>query len=556
MLYTVQNNMIEWSYESEKEYIDPFNDIELSVIITDLDSKQKEIPAFWAGGQTWRVRYASSKMGIHHVRSVCSDASNTSLHGKEECIQIDKYEGDNPLMKHGALEVSKNRRYLQHKDGTPFFWLGDTWWMGFTKRLEWPEDFKTLTADRREKGFTVIQIVAGLYPDMVPFDERGANEAGFPWSTDFSCVNPEYFDKVDRRIAWLVESGLVPCIVGCWGYYIDFAGIEVLKKHWHYLYARYGAYPVVWCMAGEALMPFYGCLSWTGEKKEKYSRLQNDQKANLEYQAWARKGWTELTQYLKSINSYGHPVTIHPTNFGHKMVDDPSLLDIDLLQTGHGSWSSFQGTVKMINEALNHDPKMPVINGEVCYEGIGCSNYADAQRFVFWTGMLSGAAGHTYGADGVWRVNHKDCVFGASPQGVMWGSTDWKDAYLLPGSRQLGIAKKILKQYEWWNFEPHTDWCEPHAENDNHLASYAAGIAGKVRIIYIPFCSAKPIVKNIEKDISYRAFYVNIINGDVYPIGDVTPDENGKWKPEQPVPIFSDILLVMENKKARSYKQK
>ncbi len=170
--------------------------------------------------------------------------------------------------------------------------------------------------------------------------------------------------------------------------------------------------------------------------------------------------------------------------------------------------------------------------------------------------MLSGAAGHTYGADGVWQVNHKDCVFGASPQGVMWGSTDWKDAYLLPGSRQLGIAKKILKQYEWWNFEPHTDWCEPHAENDNHLASYAAGIAGKVRIIYIPFCSAKPIVKNIEKDISYRAFYVNIINGDVYPIGDVTPDENGKWKPEQPVPIFSDILLVMENKKARSYKQK
>ena len=68
MLYTVQNNMIEWSYESEKEYIDPFNDIELSVIITDLDSKQKEIPAFWAGGQTWRVRYASSKMGIHHEK--------------------------------------------------------------------------------------------------------------------------------------------------------------------------------------------------------------------------------------------------------------------------------------------------------------------------------------------------------------------------------------------------------------------------------------------------------------------------------------------------------
>ena len=54
----------------------------------------------------------------------------------------------------------------------PFFWLGDTWWMGLTKRLLWPEGFKLLTADRVKKGFTVIQIVAGLYPDMVPFDSR------------------------------------------------------------------------------------------------------------------------------------------------------------------------------------------------------------------------------------------------------------------------------------------------------------------------------------------------------------------------------------------------
>ena len=66
-------------------------------------------------------------------------------------------------------------------------------------------------------------------------------------------------------------------------------------------------------------------------------------------------------------------------------------------------------------------------------------NYADAQRFVFWTGMLSGAAGHTYGADGVWQLII-DCVFGASPQGVMWGSTDWKAAYYYR-SRQLECEK-------------------------------------------------------------------------------------------------------------------
>ena len=41
-------------------------------------------------------------------------------------------------------------------------------------------NFKQLAADRKAKGFNVIQIVAGLYPDMLPFDPRGANEGAIP----------------------------------------------------------------------------------------------------------------------------------------------------------------------------------------------------------------------------------------------------------------------------------------------------------------------------------------------------------------------------------------
>ena len=33
-----------------------------------------------------------------------------------------------PWEDHGKLEVSENKRYLQHEDGTPFFWFGDTCW--------------------------------------------------------------------------------------------------------------------------------------------------------------------------------------------------------------------------------------------------------------------------------------------------------------------------------------------------------------------------------------------------------------------------------------------
>ena len=167
------------------------------------------------------------------------------------------YTGDNPLFKHGPVRVAADKRHFEYADGTPFFWLGDTWWMGLSHRLHWPEDFKQLAADRKQKGFNVVQIVAGLYPDMPPFDPRGANEAGFPWEKDYTRIRPEYFDAADRRLRYLVDQGISPCLVGAWGYFMPWMGVAKVKAHWRYLIARYGAWPMVWCAAGEANLPYY-----------------------------------------------------------------------------------------------------------------------------------------------------------------------------------------------------------------------------------------------------------------------------------------------------------
>jgi hypothetical protein len=165
-------------------------------------------------------------------------------------MEVSPYAGDNRLFKHGPLRIDNARRHFEHADGTPFFWLGDTWWMGLCSRLRWPDDFQTLTADRLQKGFTAIQIIAGLYPDMPAFDPRGANEAGFPWEANYTRINPAYFEMADVRIRYLIDSGLVPCIVACWGYFLPLMGVSKVKQHWRYLIARWGAYPVVWCLAG------------------------------------------------------------------------------------------------------------------------------------------------------------------------------------------------------------------------------------------------------------------------------------------------------------------
>src|SRR6185437_9438758 len=128
--------------------------------------------------------------GRHHFITDCSDSTNAGLHGREGILEVTPYMGDNPLYRHGPVRVSSDHRYLEHADMTPFFWLGDTWWMSLSKRLRWPDEFRLIVADRVTKGFSVIQLVAGLYPDIPPFDQRGANEAGFPWEADYSRIAP------------------------------------------------------------------------------------------------------------------------------------------------------------------------------------------------------------------------------------------------------------------------------------------------------------------------------------------------------------------------------
>ena len=163
MITVTQNQVAEWSFSSEKAYDDPFNQVELSFVFEDEQGAGQTVPAFWAGGDVWRVRFSSPKTGRFRFESVCSDADNADLHGVVGECQVMPYQGDNPLYLHGPITISDDRRYFQHTDGTPFFWLGDTWWMGLCGSIDWP-GFQWLCYHRAKTGFNVGQIVAGLYP--------------------------------------------------------------------------------------------------------------------------------------------------------------------------------------------------------------------------------------------------------------------------------------------------------------------------------------------------------------------------------------------------------
>jgi hypothetical protein len=520
----------EWYFKS------PFTDDDIDVVITCPDGATMTVPAFWAGSDDWGVRFAPPEPGDYSFRTVCSGGENRSHEHQTGIIQATPCSAENPIFRHGPLQVSGNRRAFRYKDGTPFMWMGDTWWMGLSNRLKWPEEFKLLTEDRVRKGFSVVQIVAGLYPDMPPLDPRSANEAGTAWEQEFTEINPAYFDMADLRVQWLLRSGLIPCIVGCWGYYLPVMGLEKMKKHWRCLIARWSAYPVVWCAAGEAAMPYY---------------LSEDKETDQQKQ---REGWTEMCRCIRQTDPYGRLLTIHPTQTGRDQVTDDSVLDFEMLQTGHGGYGSVKNSVDCVLSSRRRKPVMPVIIAEANYEGILHHTQAEVQRLTFWSGYLNGAGGYTYGANGIWQVNRSGSPYGPSPHGAVWGNLPWDEAMELPGSGELGAARRYITREGWENLEPHPEWIKPGAVENGTAGdisrAFAAGIPGKLRVIYfytptLPWSEDSVYrVLGLEKGVTYQAVFVHPGTFEETLIGKAEPDPDGNWEiPFQPE--MKDWLVVL-----------
>lgn len=509
---TEANVPVEITFTAKKTHADPFNDTTVDVIFTEPDGHKLRVPAFWDGGAAWKVRYASPKIGTHRWASECNDKKDRGLNGVKGSVQISAYQGTNIFYQHGPVRVASDKRHFEHLDGEPFFWLGDTWWMGLCHRLHFPDEFQRLTTDRVEKGFNVVQIVAGLYPDMFPFDPRGANEAGYPWETNYARINPKYFDAADQRLRYLVEQGISPCIVGAWGYFLPWMGVEKAKQHWRYLIARYGAWPVTWCVAGEDNLPWYLAKGFPYDDREQ------------------AKGWTEVARYVRETDPFHRMLTIHPTGIGpcdaRHAVSDDTVLDYNMLQTPHGQREAVAPTYNIARAAYEMKPTMAILNGEASYERLSDTIATEWTRAMFWISMMNGAAGHTYGANGIWQCNRREQPHGASPHGGTYGKISWDEAMVLAGSTQVGLGKQFLEQNFWHFASPMPSTVEWAEKTDAPIAPCALGQGGEFRIIYA--IAPKPVrVSGLTTNATFHCRSFDPVTGTLSR-KDVVTDDAGK----------------------------
>ena len=81
------------------------------------------------------------------------------------------------------------------------------------------------------------------------------------------------------------------------------------------------------------------------------------------------------------------------------------------------------------------------------------------------------------------------------------------------------------------------------------MAPYAAGIAGRVRVVYFPAPLAPwtppTSVKGLEVGLLYQASYFDPKTGEQLPLGRVDAEIDGSWRVPYPA-VMQDWVLVLE----------
>jgi hypothetical protein len=379
-----------------------------------------KVPAFESGGAL-RARVAFPEAGDWRWQAKPAGAGSVSRSGR---VMVSAYTGANPLYRHGFLRVSKNGRNLEHADGTPFLWMGDTAWFGLTRGAdaEWSEYL-----DFRVRGrFSVIQVAAlGAWPKLLPASvpiPRPFRPDGEP--------DDAYWDRIEARIAEANERGLVVLLIGLARppQKADLPNVDRTE------YARYVA------------ARFFGDhVIFSPNFDQRYQPLFDRVAENL-------RGFTTL-----------HLITQHPNtqNLQNDIYVPKAYLGFTGLQSGH-----HEGDVNAAYTAAREwparlrslQPAKPVINIEAMYDGRGDNGGTawreqDARK-LGWISWLSGALGYTYGAGETARK-----VPGSA--GGMWGFNQdpgawdcWRKAVVWPSAAQMTVLRDFFASLEWWRLEP------------------------------------------------------------------------------------------------------
>ncbi|MBD3180685.1 DUF4038 domain-containing protein [Candidatus Poribacteria bacterium] len=440
----------ESEFISSNEYDNPLQEVSMQVDFTSPDGIKHNLNGFWDGGKSWKVRFSPTTTGTWSYKTQSSDSGLDGNEGSFECVP---YSGDNPLYTHGALRLSDNRRYIVHDDGTPFFWLSDTAWNGVLLSTE--DEWEKYLKDRVNKNFTAIQYVTTQWRAA-----QGDRE-GRPAFTgkENIAVNPEFFQRMDKRVNALNDHGLIASPVLIWtctakdpGQTVPNDQLTILAS---YMVARYGAHQVIWMLGGDG--------NYREEKSERWKQIGRDVFGEDHHRL----------------------ITMHPGGvqwIADEFRSEP-WFSFNGYQSGHGDSDK---TLRWLCEGppakeWDKEPVIPIINLEPNYEAHKAYHSKkphDAhavRRATYWSLLVSPPAGVTYGAQGIWSWQlEPDEPMDHKGSGV---AQPWYDVINLPGSRHMKYLKKVFSDVRWWELVPAPELMEEQPGKDDPHKFVAAAVS-------------------------------------------------------------------------------
>ncbi|TVP97709.1 MAG: DUF4038 domain-containing protein [Balneolaceae bacterium] len=488
----------EREYENPYELIegDPGNDL-LTVHFRGTEGnaagKEIDVAGFWYEGQTWKVRFSPPASGTWEYKTFSED---TGLSGKTGTIHVSEWDEESKLeipTRHGLVQVSEEfPNYFFYSDGTPFLWIGDTWW-NWTKRSIHFSSFQNLVDDRAEKGFTVGQLfVAG----------NGWGREASILDETYTVLDTDLMQKVDQMIEYANSKGMTIWVHGWWSRenIVETIGEENMRRWWRYLIHRLGAYNVIWTIAGEYNLYNYGGF-------------------DLLF-------WKELGQMIKDEDPYERIVGAHPTpplwgggadapqwSTGEVLHEEP-WLDYNQSQPGHGRWRQ-EMTPKIMAADRNRKPAKPTLVTEPWYEFVEGNPSGKEVRFGAWSSILSGAAGHTYGGGHVWLAHLPESPAGGGP----WPLEESFDVNTLDyeGARSMSYMVSFFEEVEWWKMHPAPELIHDYRE------PYCLANEGEEYVVYLRWGGPATIdLSAADDEVQFVYRWFNPATGEYHSEGEVS----------------------------------
>jgi hypothetical protein len=380
------------------------------------------------------------------------------------------------------LRVSGDGHYLT-KNGSPFFWLGDTGWS--IVNLYSLEEIEYYFDRRAKQGFNVINMmfVFNGGPGLKTRVENDRQELPF-LNMNPATPNDAYFRRVDDIVRLAQKKGLILYIMPCGGSGGSFVSrSRVITKDNARAYAK-----------------------WVGERYKDYPNIVWVNGFDLKPWDFEEIGY-EVAGGLREGDRGAHLITYHPSGgnsssfFHHR-----SWLAFNVIQT----WADYLKIYSMVYSDFMRTPTKPVILVEGAYEE--GPEYPTkpitpliVRKQAYWA-VLAGSAGHTYGHNDIWRKN-----------------PNWRESLESPGARHMKVLKDVFSSRKWWRYVPDQSVFLLGANGGAEMNTASRSLDGDGVIVYLSSPTRISIdMTKITAGRSVRVKWVNTETGAETAVGEVS----------------------------------